>query len=101
MSLFSRLSFALRCSVPRLTHFYARSNEVLGKPTRTRESTILPNDTAIIHYFPSTAQGGVKGEFKKFFVPAFRSSPPFHPSSTPKPAQTLDFTAYRGACPQF
>ena len=59
-----------------------------------------PKDNAIIHYFASTAQGGVKGEFKKFFVPAFRSSPPFHLSSTPKPAQTLDFTAYRGVCPQ-
>ena len=47
MSLFSRSSFALRCSVPRLTHFYARSNEVLGKPTRTRESTILPKTTQL------------------------------------------------------
>ena len=56
-----------------------------------------PKDNAIIHYFASTAQGGVKGEFKKNFEAALR--PP--PRSIPKAAKNLDFIGYRGVCPQF
>jgi len=39
----------------------------------------------------------VSRETLKIFLPP---NLPFHPTPSPKPAQTLDFIDYRGACPQ-
>jgi len=47
-----------------------------------------PKDNAIIHYFVSTAQGGVKGEFKNFFTPAFHPPPQTSPRANPSPPPT-------------
>ena len=56
------LDLAQPCSVPRLTHFRARSHEVLKRPTRTRESTIPPKTTALYTISVSLCKG-VKGKF--------------------------------------
>ncbi len=117
MSLFSRSSFALQCSVPRLTHFYARSHEVLGKPTRTRESTILPKTTQL-YTISRQPRKGVSRENLKIFSPTpsilhphsgsrANPSPPPTPAPSPpstrspKPRKPLILLAIVGPVPNF
>ena len=52
-----------------------------------------PKDNAIIHYFVSTAQGGVKGEFKNFFAPT-------SPHLGTDPTKPLILLAQIAICPE-
>ena len=61
-----------------------------------------PKDDAIIAQFASTAQGGVKGEFKNFFAARF---PPFHHTPPPlrprNPRKPLILLTIVGSVPKF
>ena len=52
-----------------------------------------PKDNTIIHYFASTAQGGVKGEFKNFFTPT-------SPHLGTDPTKPLILLAQIAICPE-